>query len=131
MATRDHTGRHVVLVGGLGLAAWWLLSRGNDYGGLAKGTGSNEGQPVTAPKQRPERVVIWIRANRLEIDGVVADLPTVIAKSREAGAAEVHATGDAITRVVSDVLRALDAANVKLYTPPDLARYVPKTQVIS
>lgn len=121
MASRDQTGRNVLLVGGIGFAAWWLLSHGKGVGFRASGSG----------KPRPERVVVWIRANRLEIDGVVADLPTVVAKSREAGTAEVHATGDAITHVVSDVLKALDAAEVKLYTTPDLAHYVPKSQVLS
>ena len=130
MATRDHTGRDVVLVGGVGLAAWWLLSRGGGMGFRAPGSGT-DGKNVTNQKARPERVVVWIRANRLEIDGVVADLQTVVAKSREAGTAEVHATGDAITHVVSDVLRALDAAKVKLETPPDLAHYLPKPKVLS
>lgn len=130
MATRDHTGRNVVLVGGVGLAAWWLLSRGRGAGFRAPGSGG-DGTNTVETKQRPERVVVWIRANRLEIDGVVADLATVVAKSREAGSAEVHATGDAITHVVSDVLKALDAANVKLYTTPDLSHYVPKSQVLA
>ena len=124
MAARDHTGRNVVLVGGAGLVAWWLLSRGNGWGLHAPGSG-NSGNRATAP------CIVWIRADRLEVDGVVADLPTVIARCRAAGTAVVHATGDAIMRVIRDVLVALHAANVKLYTPPDLAYLVPSSQVVS
>ncbi len=76
-----------------------------------------------APAAR--RCVVWIRANAVEVDGVAADLPTVIARCRTAGAAEVHATGDAITGVVRNVLEALHAAGVTLYTPPDLTHIVP------
>lgn len=129
MATRDHTSRDVVLVGGVGLAAWWLLSRGGGMGFRGPGS-STDGKNVSNQKARPERVVVWIRANRLEIDGAVADLQTIVAKSREAGTAEVHATGDAITHVVSDVLRALDAAKVNLETTADLAHYLPKPKVL-
>ena len=32
IAEKSHTGRSYVLVGGAGLAAWWLLSRGNGWG---------------------------------------------------------------------------------------------------
>ena len=72
MATRDHTGRNVLLVGGVGFAAWWLLSRGNGAGLRAPGSGG-DGYGTAEAKPRPERVVVWIRANRLELDGVVAE----------------------------------------------------------
>lgn len=119
MARRDHTSRNVLLVGGAGLAAWWLLSRGKGWGLRSPESGAADETP------RPSRVVVWIRANRLEIDGVVANLATVVAKSRAVGTAEVHATGDAITHVIRDVLASLVAANVKLALTPDLARLFP------
>lgn len=129
MAKRDHTGRNVVLVGGAGLAAWWLLSRGLGSGFRGPGTGK-DGIDAAATKHA-QRVVVWVRADRLEVDGVIADLPTVIAKSREAGTAEVRATGSAITHVVREVLASLHAANVKIFAPPDLAYMVPSAQVLS
>ncbi|MGE0397224.1 MAG: hypothetical protein AB7T06_10930 [Kofleriaceae bacterium] len=121
MANRDRNGRAIVLVGGAALAAWWLLSLGGGWGSGSPGTG--RGGDVTVAL--PERCVVWIRADRLEIDGVAADLATVIARCRLVGSAEVHATGDAVTRVVREVLTALHAAGVAIYAKPDLAYIVP------
>ena len=126
MADGDHTGRTVGLVGGAGLVAWWLFSRGKGWGFRSPGDGHANG---TDTGQTPARRVVWVRADRIEIDGVAADLQTVVAKCRAAGAAEVHATGDAITGAVSNVLQALKAAGVKLYVPPDLAYLVPTEPV--
>ena len=126
MAERAHTGRTVGLVGGAGLVAWWLLARGKGWGFRSSGDGNRAG---TDTGQTPARCVVWVRADRIEIDGVAADLQTVVAKCRAAGAAEVHATGDAITGAVSNVLQALKAAGVKLYVPPDLAYLVPTEPV--
>lgn len=117
MSDRDHTGRNVVLVGGAGLAAWWLLSRGKGWGFGSSGD-SRKGSTGTTPR----RVLIWVRANRIEVDGVTADLSNVIATARGAGEAEVHATGDAITRSVRDVVLGLRAAGVTIYLAGDLGR---------
>ena len=68
---------------------------------------------------------MWIRADRIEVDGVAADLPTVITKCRAVGAAEVRATGNAITGVVRDAVKALQAAGLELHVAPDLAYLVP------
>ncbi len=119
MAERSHTGRDVVLLGGVGVVAWWLLSRGKGWGFRGPGD-SGTGTP-----QRPERCVVWIRADRIEVDGIVADLPTVIAKCRAVNTGEVHATGDAITGTVVNVIKALRAVGVKLALTPDLAYLVP------
>lgn len=117
MAERKHTGRTVALVGGAGLAVW-LLSRGNGWGfrSPGDGTGAKDGKTLL-----PAHCTVWIYADRIEIDGVVADLGTVVARSRAVGTAEVHATGDAITGVIHGVLRALKAAGVKLLVHPDLS----------
>lgn len=115
MAERSHTGRNVVLVGGAGLAAWWLLSRGKGWGFRSSGDG-------TAASSGPARRVVWVRGDRIEVDGVVSDLPGVIAKARAAGEAEVHATGDAIVRSVRDVVMGLRAAGVTVYLAGDLGR---------
>jgi hypothetical protein len=121
MAEREHTGRTVALVGGAALAAW-LLSRGKGWGFRSPGDGSS----ANADEARlPARCTVWIRADRIEVDGVAMDLPSAIARCRGVGAAEVRATGDAITRVVHEVLTSLHRAGVKLYTPPDLAHVVP------
>lgn len=116
MAEREHTGRNLALVGGAGLAAWWLLFRGKGWGGRHSGDGL-EGTSTTQARR-----VVWVRGNRIEVDGVVSDLPSVIAKGRAAGEAEVHATGDAIVRSVRDVVTGLRAAGVIVYLAGDLAR---------
>jgi hypothetical protein len=116
MSDRDHTGRNLALVGGAGLAAWWLLSRGKGWG-FRRSPDEREGTSATHA-----RVVVWIRGDRIEVDGVVADLPSVIARARAAGEAEVHATGAAIVRSVRDVVVGLRAAGVTVYLAGDLAR---------
>ena len=118
MAKRDHTGRTVAIVGGAVLAAW-LLSRGKGWGFRGPGDAHAAGGPT-----RPARCVVWIRLEGFTVDGVVADLPTVIARCRAAGEAEVHATGDAITGVVWDTFKALRGARVTIYTPPNLEHTV-------
>ena len=120
MAERKHSGRTVALVGGAALAAW-LLSRGKGWGFRSLGDASS----AKGGARLPARCAVWIRADRIEVDGVAADLPTVITKCRAVGAAEVRATGNAITGVVRDVVKALHAAGVKLHLAPDLAYLVP------
>lgn len=123
MAARKRTGRTVVIVGGAALALW-LLSRGTGSGFRGPGTGSGNATRANA------RVAVWVRADRIELDGAAVDLATVIERARIAGAAEVRATGDAITGVVWNVLRQLHAAGVSVYTTPDLSSVVP-SQVLS
>ena len=125
MAERDRDGRTVALVGGAALAAW-LLSRGKGWAFRSPGDASGA---KAADTRLPARCTVWVRADRIEVNGVAVDLPTAIAKCRAVDTAEVRATGDAITGVVRDVLRALHAAGVKLRVSPDLAHFVPSEAV--
>ncbi len=117
MSERKPKDRTAVLVGGAALVAL-LFSRGTGLGFRGPGDGRKTSGPM-------KRRTVWIRAGRIELDGRPTDLSTVVEKAREAGEVEVHATGDAITRVVREVLTALHAANVTIYAPPDLAYIVP------
>src|SRR5579883_3245807 len=114
MPARRDSGRTIALVGG-GILAAWLLLRGK---GSRADLDSRDG---SAPAREGLRAIVWIRAGRLEVDGVVADLATVVARCRAVGRAEVHASGDAVEHDVREVLTALHTAGVTLYTPPDLA----------
>ena len=116
MSERDRTGRKLALVGGAGLAAWWLLSRGRGWGFRRSGDGFG------STSATPARVVVWVRGDGIEVDGVVSDLPNVIAKGRAAGEAEVHATGAAIVRTVRDVVVGLRAAGIAVHLAGDLGR---------
>jgi hypothetical protein len=113
MPKDDHLGRNVMLLGCAGIAAYWLMSRGRGWDFLRSGQGTS-----TTPTRR----VVWVRSDRVEVDGVHLDLPNVIAVCRAAGEAEVHATGDAIMRNVRDVVVGLRAAGVTVYLANDLAR---------
>jgi hypothetical protein len=117
MAERKDNGRTAAVVGGAALLAL-LFSRGSGLGFRGPGDGRKTGGPS-------KRRTVWIRAGRIELDGVATDLPRVVERAREAGEVEVHATGDAITRVVREVLAALHAAKVTIYAPPDLVYIVP------
>lgn len=116
MSDRDHTGRKLALVGGAGLFAWWLLSRGKGWGFRSTGDGREDTSTARS------RVVVWVRGDRIDVDGVASDLPTVIAKGRAAGEAEVHATGDAIVRSIRGVVMGLRQAGVTVYLAGDLGR---------
>lgn len=124
MAARDRTGRTVATVGGAAVVLW-LLSRGTGWGFRAPGSGRESGKAAGSTT----RPVVWVRADRIEVDGVATDLSTVVARARAAGAAEVRATGAAITGVVWNVLQTLHRAGVTVYTTPDLSSVVPATVV--
>jgi hypothetical protein len=126
MKEKKRTGRTVAVVGGTGLLAWLLL-RGGGREVKDKGKGDVAGADVTLrPVVSGSRCVVWIRAaDRIEVDGVAADLPTVIARCRAAESVEVHATGDARQGFVTSVVATLHAAGIKMRVAHDLATLVP------
>jgi hypothetical protein len=125
MSEKKHTGRKVAVVGGAGLLAWLLLRGGAKDKRKGKSQASSVG--ATARAVVPgSRCVVWIRAaDRIEVDGVVVDLPTAIARCRAVESAEVHATGDARQGFVASVVAALYAAGIKMKLAHDLASIVP------
>lgn len=125
MKEKKHTGRTVAVLGGARLLAWLLLRGGG--AGLGRGKGEGAGDGATPRTVVPgSRCVVWIRGgDRLEIDGVVADLPTVIARCRRVEYVEVHASGDARQGFVSSVVATLHAAGIKMQLAHDLAKIVP------
>lgn len=131
MASRDrHTGRNVALVGGAAFVAWILWRRrGSGIGGPAGSASDASSSNTTNAPTVPCRV--WVRADRIELDGAPADLATVVARCRESGRADVRATGNAITRSIITVLAALKAAGVVVNAPPDLAHLVARAPELS
>ena len=131
MDSRDrHTARNVALVGGAALVAWLLWRRkAKGIGGLASYAPDAATSDTTNTPKAPCRV--WVRADRIELDGAPADLATIVARCREAGRADVRATGDAITRSIITVLAALRAGGVVVDAPPDLAQLVARTPEMS
>jgi len=127
VASRDrHSRRNIALVGGAALVAWLLWRR--TRGGIGRDGGSGLGVtvPSTTSTQKPP-CLVWVRADRIDLDGAPANLATVVARCREAGRADVRATGDAITRSIITVLAALNAAGVVVAAPPDVAHVVALT----
>jgi hypothetical protein len=139
MAQRDrdsHTGRNLALAGGTALL-FWLLLRSKGWGlGLGMGSGvglgaAGQGANVTPTNgepptngEAPAPCRVWIRGDHIDVDGTRADLPTVVARCRAAGRADVHATGDTIVRTISEIVRAIQDAGVVVYAPPDMWRSV-------
>lgn len=119
-----HLARDVALIGGVAVVAWLLWQR--KANGADGGDGSGF-QGAAAPSL-PKPCRVWIRANHIDLDGMPAKLATVVARCRENGRADVHATGDAITRSIIAVLDALVAAGVAIDAPPDIARLIRKTE---
>ena len=128
----DHTGRNLALVGGTALL-FWLLLRGKGWGlgggggggpgGAGSGGlgGAGGGTNVTS-NEAPARCQVFIRGDHIDLDGTPADLPTVVARCRASGRADVKATGDTIVRTIGDVVHALQAACVSVYAPDDVWR---------
>src|SRR5690349_2805399 len=79
-----NTGLHVAILGGAALLLW-LLWRGRRTGGGRTGSRGHA----------PAALGIWLRSgDRIELDGIASDLPTVVERARAAGMARVHVTGD-------------------------------------
>ena len=114
----SHTGRNVALVGGAALVLW-LLMRGRGWGlghgGDGAGSSAAEGAGTAATP-----CSVWIRADGIEVDGQAADLPTVVARCKAAGRADLNASGAALVGTIEEVIKALRAAGVVIYANPDL-----------
>lgn len=104
----DLTGRTIAVVGG-GALLVWLLLRGRGWG--SGGPRPATARPAAEPGQ-PRRCHVRVSGSGIDLDGVRADLPTAIERCRAVGTAELIATGDAIGRVIADVVLALQAAGV-------------------
>jgi hypothetical protein len=131
----NHTARSVALVGGTVLLFWlllrgkgWSFGAGGDVGLGGAGAEAN----VTSTSGRPTAPCrVWIRSDQLELDGQPADLPTVVARCRAAGRAEMNATGDSIARRIGEVVRALQAAGVDIYAPFIFNLYAEKADAVT
>ncbi len=99
----------VAVLGGAGALAWLLL-RG-------RGSSLGFGRPGA---RRPCRV--RIDSGGLRLDGQAQELGGVVNACRQAGAAEVTASGAAVAGVVADTLAALEAAGIDVRAEPDLWR---------
>ena len=102
--SENGTGLIVAALGG-GALLLWLLWRGR---GKAKGSGG-DADHGSAPPAVEVRI---LSGDRIELDGVLSDLATMVARTRAAGVARVHATGDARAGWVTKVLETLRAARV-------------------
>lgn len=109
---------------------FWLLLRHQQGLGLsgALGTGGGYSAGADAPSRtasspaRPERCHVRIDVTGLQLDGVAVDLPTLVARCRAIGAAEVFATGRAIEGRIGEVINALLGAGVRVWAEPSLWR---------
>ena len=114
--SNSHAGRTVAVVGGGALLLWLLLrGKGRGLGGGEGGTGAagaGTGATTEAPSQVRPVCQVFIRSRRIDLDGVPADLPTVVTRCRAGGRADVRATGGASIQAVEDVVRALQEAGV-------------------
>lgn len=119
---KNTTGRTVAVVGG-GALLLWLLLRGKGWG-FGDGSGRAEGA-ATPRSKTPPRCRVRIDRDGIELDGVAAEIPAVVARCRETGAADVLATGAAISGVVDAVLDALRVAGVVIHHDTPASRSAP------
>lgn len=117
---KDTTGRTVAIVGGGALLLLLLLrGKGPGLGGDAGGAPATTSE-ATAGAAVPAPCRVRIDHNGIQTDGVPTDLTTMTDRCRAAGAAEIRATGAAITGVIADVVQALQAAGVKVWAATDV-----------
>lgn len=129
MANRNdkhRTGATVAIVGG-GALLLWLLLRGKGFGGGGGATDAGHGSDApptgsktTTPAGPPSPCRVRIDADRIQLDGVPTDVATLTDRCRAVGSAEIRTTGAAVTGVVAEVVRALQAAGVKVWAAPDV-----------
>lgn len=113
------TGRTVAALGG-GALLLWLFVRGKGWGfGASRGeaTGASSPSPAAPPRCR-----VRVDQTGVQLDGAPADIATVVARCRETGAADVLATGAAISGVVEALLGALRAAGVVIHLDTPASR---------
>jgi hypothetical protein len=111
--SKPRRGRAVAMVGLVAALAWLLVGRGGGWARIGR-----RGRGVLIGGGPPCRVHLDERG--IELDGVRADLSSVVARCRVAGVADVTATGAAIVRTVADVFVALRDAGVLVRANPDL-----------
>lgn len=108
----------VAAIGGAAALLWLLLRRKGNGG---RGNGAKRGEQTSAP---PKEVGIRVRGeDRVEVDGIRADLVTAVALARAAGAARFEATGDTREGWLSKVYYALLDAGVRVSADPDIVRF--------
>ena len=120
MADRNsnrRSGGTVAVIGGGALLLWLLLrGKGRGWGGGDGGTGNaasaGTGAFAEAPFPTRPACQVFVRAHRIDLNGVPADLPTVVASCRASGQAVVRASGGASVQAVENVVVALQTANV-------------------
>ena len=115
---KSNAGRAVVAIGA-GAALVWLLWRGRGWGGREDGKSRGGDSGRTAPLGPP--VHVWLRGDRIEVEGVESDLATAIERARATGLAYVYTTGDTIHGRVVDVVQALQRSGVEVAAPARLA----------
>jgi len=97
-------------IGGAG-GLLWLLLRSRRRGW--KGARGREDTPSSVAQRR---LVVRTRSgDRVTLDGIEADLATVLTLARDAGSVEFHTTGDARAGWVSKVYYALIDAGVDVW----------------
>ena len=111
---KSRSGRTAAVLGGAGLLAWLLLRRTGWRFGQATGASGPEGSGPRQPCQ------VRVDQAGIELDGVPADLSSVVRRCRTAGAAEVTATGAAVVGAIAELLAALQAAGVLVQADPVL-----------
>jgi hypothetical protein len=115
MSENDH-GDTVLTIGLLGGGAFllWLLwsGRGNGSGGGKDNGSGGAGDRSSTPVPGTPAVVRIRSGDRVDLDGVTADLATIVARARTVGAVDVIPAGDAREGWVNTVINALADAGI-------------------
>ena len=111
MSKRKKIAAGAAVLGGAAFAVWFL-SRGGRGWGLGGGSRKGGGAPCR----------VRVEHSDLKLQGKTVDLPGAIAACKEAGRAEVSASGAAVVNVVLELIHTLRAAGVDVRADPDLWR---------
>jgi hypothetical protein len=111
MSKRKKIAAGAAVLGGAAFAVWFL-SRGRGWGLGGGGSRKGGGAPCRVRVDRSD----------LKLQGKTVDLSGAVAACKEAGRAEVSASGAAVVNVVIELIQKLRAAGVDVRTDPDLWR---------
>jgi hypothetical protein len=112
MSKRKKIAAGAAVLGGAAFAVWFLSRGGRGWGLGGGGKRKGSGAPCRVRVDRSD----------LKLKGEVIDLPRAVAACKEAGRAEVSASGAAVVSVVLELIQKLRTAGVDVHTDPDVWR---------
>jgi hypothetical protein len=110
MSKRKKIAAGAAVLGGAAFAVWFLSRGGRGWGLSGGGSRKGGGAPCRVRVDRSD----------LKLQGKTIDISQAVAACKEAGRAEVSASGAAVVSVVLELIQKLRAAGIDVRTDPEI-----------